>query len=95
MEKFDTHKFLYTLYHDGEIEGHEILHVDKDNKEIKTKVKQIEIGPSPVSCKIIDEEDKKHRIMFVRVKAIYFKGKQVWENTDFDLSDVKIIKGYD
>ncbi len=95
MNKFDTHKFLYTLFYDGKIDGHEILHVDKENKEIRTKVKQIEIGPSPVSCRVIDEDNKKHRIMFVRVKAIYYKDEQVWDNTDFDLSDVKIIKGYE
>jgi len=94
MDKFDTHKFLYSLYHDGKVEGHEILYVDKENKEVIIKVKEIEIGSSPVSCKIIDVNDKKHRIMFIRIKSILYNGVVVWENTDFDLSNIKIIKGF-
>lgn len=94
MTKFDTHKFLYNLYHEGKVEGHTIIYVDKNNKEQKIQIKDIQVGPSPISCNIYDMNGKKHKIIFLRVKEIYHKGELVWENTDMNLEDIKIIKGY-
>ena len=94
MNKFDTHKFLYTLFHEGRISGHRIVYVDKENVEQSIRIEGIEIGPSPITCRVTDEHGKKHKIMFVRVREVWFGDDRVWENTDLNLSDVKIIKGY-
>ena len=94
MEKLDTHKFLYSLYYGGRVEGHTIVYIDKNNKSQKVDVKQIVIGASPLSCRVIDNLGQKHRIMFIRIKYVYLKDELVWENTDFDLNIQKIIKGY-
>lgn len=92
--KFDTHKFLYTLFDGGNIKGHSILHLNKDNEDEIIKISKIEIGASPVSCRIYDENGKKYIVPFVRVKKIFLNDIMVWENTDFNISDTKIIKGY-
>ena len=94
MDKFNTHKFLYNLYHEGNIEGHKIIYIDKDNSQKEIDVKSIDIGPSPISCKVYDTSGNKHRIIFLRVKEIYYRGELVWENTDMNLDDLKVIKGY-
>lgn len=94
MFKFDTHKFLYTLFDNGTVIGHSILYVNKDNEDELVKISKIEIGASPVSCKIYNEEGKRFTIPFVRVKKVFHNNALVWENTDFDMSDTKIIKGY-
>ena len=95
MKKFDTHKFLFTLFHEGRIEGHEIEFLDRDNNLKKVKINSIEIGPSPVTCKIFDDEGNPHRILFIRIRNVYFNGELVWDNTDTDLSNARVIKGYD
>lgn len=94
MHKFDTHKFLYTLFYEGKIEGHEVVFLDRENKEKKIKLKKIEISASPVSCKLFDEEGNRYFVPFIRIRKVFFKGEMVWDNTDVDLSDVKIIKGH-
>ena len=94
MDKFDTHKFLYTLFHEGRIKGHTILYVNKENKDVELNITKIEIGASPVSCKVYDENDKRWTIPFVRIKKVFYENSMVWENTDFNLDDIKIIKGY-
>ena len=94
MDKFNTHKFLYNLYHEGKINGHKIVYIDKNNEEKQVEVEKIEIGPSPISCKVYDKNGIKHNIIFLRVKQIYYKEDLVWDNTDLNLDDVKVIKGY-
>jgi len=94
MNKFDTHKFLYTLFHEGRIEGHEVLFLDRENNEQRVEVKSIEIGASPVTCKIFDKNDKSYRIPYIRIRKVFFQGQMVWDNTGTDLGDAKIIKGY-
>ena len=94
MEKFDTHKFLFTLNHEGRIKGHKIIFVDRNNNELEVIADRIEIGASPISCKIYDKDGKKHIIAFIRIKKIFLDDKLVWDNTDTDLSNTKIIKGY-
>jgi hypothetical protein len=94
MNKFDTHKFLYNLYHEGKTKGHTIIYIDKNNKEQQIQIEDIQIGPSPISCNIYDTNHKKHKILFLRIKQIYYKVQLVWENTDINLEDIKIIKGY-
>ena len=95
MNKFDTHKFLFTLFYEGRIKGHRIVYVDKNNCERSVEIAGIEIGASPISCRVTDLEGKNHRIMFVRIKEVWFEKDRVWENTDFNLEDVRVIKGYD
>ena len=94
MQKFDTHKFLYTLFHEGRIEGHEVFFINRDNQEQKIIMKSIEIGASPVTCKIFDEEGKSYRIPFIKIRKVFFDRELVWDNTDTDLNNVKVIKGY-
>jgi hypothetical protein len=94
MNKFDTHKFLFTLNHEGNISGHRVLFLDRDNNEIEIELERIEIGASPVSCKMFDKDGKKYLVPFIRVRKIFLGDTLVWDNTDTDLSNVKIIKGY-
>lgn len=95
MDKFDTHKFLYTLFHENRIKGHKIVYIDRDNIEKTITINSIEIGASPVTCKIFNEQDKSYRIPFIRIKKVLYEDDIVWENTDMNLDDVKIIKGYE
>jgi hypothetical protein len=94
MEKFDTHKFLYTLSYNKKIQGHKIIYINKENCEIEINIKNIIIGSSPITCTIYDENNKKHKIMFLRIKQIFYKDELVWDNTDINLNDSKTIKGY-
>ncbi|MFW6285640.1 MAG: hypothetical protein ACOC16_00550 [Nanoarchaeota archaeon] len=94
MEKFDTHKFLYTLYHNNNIEGHKIIYINKENSQIMINIKNINIGHSPIACTIYDDNNKKHKIIFLRIKQIYYKDELVWDNTDININTSKIIKGY-
>ncbi|MDA3855768.1 MAG: hypothetical protein PF569_05895 [Candidatus Woesearchaeota archaeon] len=92
--KFDTHKFLYTLFDNGTVIGHSILYLNKDNEDEIIKIYKIEIGTSPVSFKVYNEDGKRYIIPFIRVKKIFHNDTLVWENTDFNISDTKIIKGF-
>ncbi len=95
MEIFNTHKFLYTLYHEGNIIGHTVEFEDRNGKTSKITIKEIEIGASTVSCKFFEKTGKSHRVPFVRIKQIFSKtGELVWDNTDIDTSQIKVIKGY-
>ena len=94
-EVFNTHKFLFTINYEGRIKDHEVLFTDRDNQEKKIKLSKIEIGASTVSCKLFDEDNVRYLVPFIRIKKIYFEGKLVWDNSDVDTSNVKVIKGYE
>lgn len=94
MEKFDTHKFLFTLNYQNDIKDHIIEYEDKDLKIKKIKISKINISPSPITCQIYDQNDKKHIIAFIRIKKIYKKNKLVWDNSENKTDNLKIIKGY-
>lgn len=95
MTKFDTHKFLFTLNYEGSVEGYKVFFVDRDNVEKDIILQKIEIGASPVSCKLFDKDGKKIAVPFIRIKKIFKEdGGLVWDNSDTDLSNVRVIKGY-
>ena len=95
MEIFDTHKFLFTLNYENRIKGHEVIFVDRDNKEKKIILEKIEIGTSPVSCKLFDDKGNRYLVPFIRIRKVFLQGQMVWDNSDSDLSGVKVIKGFD
>lgn len=95
MELFDTHKFLFTLNYEGRAKGHEIEFVDRNNQEKRIFLEKIEITSSPVSCKLFDTEGKRHLVPFIRIRRVFKDGELVWDNTDADLSNAKVIKGYE
>lgn len=95
MENFDTHKFMYTLFHEGRISGHKVVFLDREGRESEIVLSGIEIGASPVSCKLIDEDGRGHRTLFIRIRKVFFEDELVWDNTDVDVSGVKVIKGYE
>lgn len=95
MEVLDTHKFLFTLHYEKRIKGHKVLFIDRDNNEKLIELKDIEIGTSPVSCKLFDTEGNRYLVPFIRVQKIFLGDTLVWDNSDSDMSDVKVIKGYD
>jgi hypothetical protein len=91
---YNTHKFLYTLYHEGNIKGKKVIYIDSDNKEKEVIINDIKITNSPISCKIIDNSGKEHKIMFFKVKKVFDEnGELIWEN-EVNLDNVKVIKGY-
>lgn len=94
VQNFDTHKFLFTLKHDDEIVGHEVEFLDRDNKLFKIVLKDIEVGLSPVSCKLFDEQGNRYLVPFIRIRRVFRQGELVWDNSSNDLSNVKVIKGY-
>ncbi len=95
MENFNTHKFLYTLYDSGEVAGNKVEFVDRDNKLKTIVLESIEIGSSPVSCKLYCKDGHKHLVPFIRVKKVFDKeGELIWDNSENDTGNVKVIKGY-
>ena len=91
---YDTHKFLFTLNYEGKIKGHELFISDSRKGEYKIKIKEIEIGSSPVSFRVIDTEDKRHVLPFVKVSKIKYKGEVVWINESEKDPNLKVIEGY-
>lgn len=92
---FDTHKFLFTLNYEGVLRGYEIEFIDRDSKEKKIILDKIEIGASSVSCKLFDGDGNRYLVPFLRIRKVFRDGELVWDNTDTDLSDVKIIKSFE
>ncbi len=90
---FNTHKFFYTLNHDGTIEGKKVKFLNRDN-ELKTAiVDRIEIGTSPISFRLFDTEGNRHTILFIKVREVFDKNDElVWDSTEIDLSHVRTIK---
>ena len=92
---YDTHKFLYTLFYEGRIQGHEVQFIDRDKEEKTITLKDIEIGASPVSCKLYSKEGNRYIVPFVRIRKVFSNGELVWDNSEVDFSNTKVIKGYD
>lgn len=89
---YNTHKFMYSLYHKGKIKGHIIEFTNREGKIQSIELVSIEIGASPVSAKFYDTEGKRHLIPFLRVHKVFKEGELVWEEDDTN-KDVKVIKG--
>lgn len=94
MEKFDTHKFMYTLFHEGRVKGHTVEFIDRDNNLKKIELDSIEIGASPVTCKLYDINKKRYIVPFIKIRQVFFEKELVWDSTETDISNVKVIKGY-
>lgn len=91
---YDTHKFLFTLNHEGKIQDHTLYVSDSRVGEYKIQIKEIEIGASPVSFRVIDKEGKRHVLPFVKIKKVEFNGEIVWINETENNPNLKIIEGY-
>lgn len=91
---FDTHRFLFTLNYNNNLKDHKVLFVNRENEETIIELQKIDIGASPVSCKLYDKEGNRHLVPFVRIRKIFLKEELVWDNSDSDLSKVKVIKGF-
>ncbi len=94
VEIFNLHKFLFTLNYKKNINGYEILFVDRDNKEKKIILNKIEIGTSHISCKLFDEKGNRFIVPFIRIKKVFLGKELVFDNTDVDISNTKIVKGF-
>ncbi len=90
---FNTHKFLYTLYHNGEVKGHEIVFTNRSGNEQTIELDSIEIGASPISAKFYDTDGNRHIIPFLRIHKVYRQGQLMWEGEE-QSKDVKVIKGF-
>jgi len=92
---FDTHKFLYTLNYDNDLQNISVEFIDRNGEKKTIELKKIDIGTSPISCTLIDKNEKKYRTPFLKIRKV-FKNKTelIWDNSDVDLSNVKTIKGY-
>lgn len=95
MDIFNTHKFLFTLNYEGAIRGHKVLFINRNNEEQEIILESIEIGTSTVSCKLFDDQGKRHLVPFMRIRKIFLGEEMVWDATDTDMSNIKVIKGYD
>ena len=94
VEIFNTHKFLFTINHDGEIKGLKVIFIDRDESEKEIILDRIEIGASTVSCKLFDDKGNRYLVPFIRIREV-FKGEElIWDAKDTDMSNVKVIKGY-
>ena len=90
---YTIHNFLYTLNYENNVEGHSIEFVDRNNNVKKIQLSKIEIGTSPVSCKLYDKNDNRYIVPLLKIKKVFFENELVFDNTS-DNSSVKIIKGY-
>ncbi len=91
---FDTHKFFYTLNYQKKIEGLEVFFLDKSSNEISIKLSKIEIGTSPVSCNLFDEDGKRYRVPFLKIRKVLDDGELAWDNTDVKHNNSKTIPGW-
>ncbi|MFW5704439.1 MAG: hypothetical protein ACOCXG_01225 [Nanoarchaeota archaeon] len=94
VEVYNTHMFMYALKSDAELKKHFVIFLNRENKEIKIKIEKLEVKSSPLSCKIWDFEGKKHLVPYIRIRKILKGNELVWDSTDVDLDNVKVIKGY-
>lgn len=95
MGVFDTHKFLFTLNYENSIDGHKVTFENRNNEIQQIELEKIEIGASPVSCKLFCKNGKRYLVPFIRIKKIYKGDELVWDNSDADTSNVNVIKGFD
>ena len=94
IDIFNTHRFLFTLNNGDKAKGHTVHFIDRDEKETIIELDRIEIGTSTVSCKLFDSNGNRYLVPFIRIKKVLLKDELVWDSTDVDTSNVKIIKGY-
>lgn len=93
-DNFDTHKFLFTLKHNNDFLGYSVEFLDRNNNLLLITLSNLDVGTSPVSCKLYDENNDKYIVPFIRIRKIYKNNELVWDNSETDLSKVKVIKGF-
>lgn len=90
---FNTHKFFYTLNHEGTIKGKKVIFLDRNNEQKKVEVERIEIGTSPISFRLYDTNGNRHTILFIKIREVFDEQNNlVWDSKDVDLSNVTTIK---
>ncbi len=89
-EIFDTHKFLYTIFYKKEFEGYKFL-IFRDNREVMVEILKFEVNAKPIVCRIYDKEGKKYTLPLQFVRKVFLHDELVWDNTDSDISNIKII----
>lgn len=92
---YDTHSFLFELNYSDKAKGHKVIFEDREGREKEIILEKIEIKSSAVSCKLYDTEGNKYLIPIFRVIKVYKDDELVWDNSDIDRSNVKVIKGYE
>ena len=95
-DMFDTHKFLFTMAYNEEAQGHKVEYLDKNNETKIIEIKELIVNTSPVSFRVITPENIKVAIGYLRVVKIFNKNNElVWDVSDNDTSNIKVIGGYD
>ncbi len=96
IEIFDTHKFLFTLNYENKTKGLKIVFIDRNNKETKINLKKIEIGSSPITCKLYDDKNNRYLVPFLRIFKVYDENDQlIWEVDSNNSKKIKIIEKYE
>ena len=93
---FNTHSFLFTLQDDKiDTSGYIIEYYISPQKSECIQIKNIEITISRLSFKVITQNNDKITLQYMRVLKIFNKNKElIWDDSEKDLSNVKIIEGY-
>ena len=94
VDLFDTHKFLFTLNYEKRIKGHKVIFEDRDGEEKEAVIDKIDIGTSPIKCKIHEENGISHTVAYLRIREIYLGEELVWTNEKDPNKTVKVIKGH-
>ncbi len=90
---FNTHKFFFTLNHEGTIKGKKVKFLDRSNKLQTAVVERIEIGTSPISFRLFEKDGTRHTILFIKIREVFDQNDElVWDSTEVDLSNVRTIK---
>lgn len=94
MEVFDTHKFLYSLNYDRGLEGLTVIYLDNNGEKKEIKVKSGEIGNTPVSCRLYDENGERYIVAYAKIIKIYDNGELAWDPGEPDQSSINVVEGY-
>lgn len=93
---FDTHSFLFTLQENNEnIENYVIEYINSSNIIENVSIKKLQVGASPLSCKVTTTEDEEKTLKYLRVRKVFNReGELIWDNSEKNLDDIKVIRGY-
>ena len=93
---FNTHSFLFTLQDDNvNTSGYIIEYYISPEKNEEITILDIEITISRLSFKVITPDNKKITLQYMRVLKIFNKdGELIWDDSEKDLSNIKVIEGY-
>ncbi|MCH8519785.1 MAG: hypothetical protein LAT82_03440 [Nanoarchaeota archaeon] len=93
---FNTHSFLFTLQDDKvNTSGYIIEYYSSPQEKEEIIIKDIEITISRLSFKVVTLDNKKITLQYMRVLRIFNANKElIWDDSEKDLSNIKIINGY-